>query len=229
MIVSQGLSKSFGTLQALAEVDFHIDQGQWVALLGPNGAGKTTLNRILAGLARPTAGRAQVADVWLHEQPDTIRERIGVVSHHTLLYGELSALENLNFYAAMYGVPQARDRIEQLLQQVGLWPRRHDTVRTFSRGMQQRLALSRAMLHQPRVLLLDEPFTGLDINATRLLTEFVQRAIADHVTVLMTTHDVDYALAHSQQLFVLRQGRLVLNQACAELSAGDVTHLLEEQ
>jgi heme exporter protein A len=187
------------------------------------------LNRILAGLARPTAGRAQVADVWLHEQPDTIRERIGVVSHHTLLYGELSALENLNFYAAMYGVPQARDRIEQLLQQVGLWPRRHDTVRTFSRGMQQRLALSRAMLHQPRVLLLDEPFTGLDINATRLLTEFVQRAIADHVTVLMTTHDVDYALAHSQQLFVLRQGRLVLNQACAELSAGDVTHLLEEQ
>jgi heme exporter protein A len=229
MIVSQGLSKSFGTLQALAEVDFHIDQGQWVALLGPNGAGKTTLNRILAGLARPTAGRAQVADVWLHERPDQVRERIGVVSHHTLLYGELSALENLNFYAAMYGVPHAKDRIEQLLQQVGLWQRRHDAVRTFSRGMQQRLALSRAMLHQPTVLLLDEPFTGLDINATRLLTEFVQHAIADRVTVLMTTHDVDYALAHSQQVFVLRQGRLVLNQASPQLSVGDVTDLLEEQ
>ena len=107
MIASQGLSKSFGTLPALAQVDFSIAQGQWVALLGANGAGKTTLNRILAGLARPTSGRAQVAGVWPHEQPDKVRERIGVVSHHTLLYGELSALENLEFYAAMFGVAQA--------------------------------------------------------------------------------------------------------------------------
>jgi len=229
MISSQGLSKSFGILQALAQVDFNIEQGQWVALLGANGAGKTTLNRILAGLARPTSGRAQVAGVWLHEQPDALRERIGVVSHHTLLYGELSALENLNFYAAMYGVAQARDRIEQLLQQVGLWPRRHDTVRTFSRGMQQRLALSRAMLHQPSVLLLDEPFTGLDINATRLLTDFVRNAIADHVTVLMTTHDVEYALAHSRQVLVLRQGKLAVNQPARDITVADVTHLLEEQ
>lgn len=229
MIASQGLSKSFGALQALAQVDFSIEQGRWVALLGANGAGKTTLNRILAGLARPTSGRAQVAGVWLHEQPDKLRERIGVVSHHTLLYGELSALENLNFYAAMYGVAQARDRIEQLLQQVGLWPRRHDAVRTFSRGMQQRLALSRAMLHQPSVLLLDEPFTGLDINATRLLTDFVRHAITDHVTVLMTTHDVEYALAHSRQVLVLRQGKLVMNQPAGDITVADVTHLLEEQ
>ena len=226
MIVVNKLDKKFGALQALHDVSFELAQGQWAALLGPNGAGKTTLNRILAALARPSSGRAQVAGVWLDQHPEQAREKIGVVSHQPLLYGDLSAWENLKFYAAMYAVDRPDERIAGLLQQTGLWPRRGDLVRTFSRGMQQRLALSRAMLHQPRVLLLDEPFTGLDVNATQLLTDFMQQAIHEQVTVLMTTHDVEYALTYSQRILVLVNGHLRLNQESASLQPDQVADLL---
>ncbi|HPN34103.1 MAG TPA: heme ABC exporter ATP-binding protein CcmA [bacterium] len=228
MIIAQGLCKKFGSLYALRDVSFEIGQGQWVALLGANGAGKTSLSRILAALSRPSAGRACVAGQWVDEKPELVRERIGVVSHHTLLYEDLSAVENLKFYAAMYRVRQAEERMAELLNQVGLWTRRRDPVRTFSRGMQQRLALVRAMLHEPSVLLLDEPFAGLDVHASRLLTHFMEQALQQNVTVFMTTHDVEYAQAHSQRTLVLVQGRLRLNEASRQIAAGQVLDLLRD-
>ena len=228
MIQASNLGKKFGPLQALADVSFDLAQGEWAALLGPNGAGKTTLIRILAALTRPNSGRACVAGVGSDENPDAIRRRIGVVSHQPLLYGDLSAWENLKFYASMFGVSQPTERIETLLTQTGLWLRRQDAVRTFSRGMQQRLALARAMLHEPSVLLLDEPFTGLDVNAAGLLTDFMEQAIRRHVTVLMTTHDVEYALNHSQRILVLVKGRLLLNEASGETTSAQVAELLLE-
>lgn len=228
MIIAQGLWKKFGSLYALRDVSFEIGQGQWATLLGANGAGKTSLSRILAALSRPSAGRACVAGSWLDEKPERVRKQIGVVSHHTLLYDDLSAVENLKFYAAMYRVRQADERIADLLNQIGLWPRRKDPVRIFSRGMQQRLALARAMLHRPSVLLLDEPFTGLDVHAGRLLTRFMEQAVQQNVTVFMTTHDVEYAQAHSQRTLVLVQGRLCVNEESHRIAAAQVLDLLRD-
>ncbi len=222
MIDCRDIGKAFGPLQALKGVSFNIAQGELIALLGANGAGKTTLLRILAGLARASSGSAEVAGYDIREKPQEVRKRIGVVSHQTFLYDDLSAEENLRFYGKMYGVEELQERIDELLTMMELKPRRGDLVRTFSRGMQQRLALARAMLHRPEVLLLDEPFTGLDIHAIDLLTRFIAGAAADRVTVLMTVHDPDYALAHSQRLLLLAKGKLAIDLPAGQVKMADV-------
>ena len=173
MIEVRGLVKSFGSKVALEGVDLDVAEGEFLTLVGPNGAGKTTLIRILATLTRPTEGSVRVAGYDLAGQGTGIRRRIGLASHQTLLYGDLSAEENLRFYGRMYEVPDLEERITALLQRVGLEHRRHDLVRTFSRGMQQRLSIARALLHDPAILLLDEPYTGLDQQAAEVLREIV--------------------------------------------------------
>ncbi len=228
MIRAQKIGKSFGPLRALSELNFEISQGELVALLGANGAGKTTLLRILAALTRPSTGTAEVAGYELSHEPQQVRKRIGVVSHQTLLYGEMSAQENLHFYGRMFRVPDLQARIDDLLGLMELKKRRHDLVRTFSRGMQQRLSLARAVLHQPNVLLLDEPFTGLDIHAEDLLTRFIEKAVTDQVTVLMTVHDLDYALDHAQRLLVLHKGRLAIDAAAAQTTRHQLVELIRE-
>jgi len=163
MIVVKKLVKRFGPITVLRELDLEISSGEFVALLGPNGAGKTTLLRILATLSKPNSGLVKVASYKLPEQAIYVRAQLGVVSHQPLLYGDLTAEENLNFYSRLYNIASARR--EQVLELVGLASRKNDLVRTFSRGMQQRLAIGRAILHSPRILLLDEPHTGLDQEA----------------------------------------------------------------
>ena len=228
MIRCSDICKAFGPLQALANISFEIGQGELIALLGANGAGKTTLLRVLSTLSRASAGSAEVAGFDIHKAPQQLRRCIGVVSHHTFLYEDLSAEENLRFYGQMYGVASLTDRIDELLGMMELRQRRNDLVRTFSRGMQQRLALARAMLHRPSVLLLDEPFTGLDVHATGLLTRFIAGAVDAQVTVLMTVHDPDYALAHSRRVLVLRRGRLVIDQSTAKVDKTDIVqHIVE--
>jgi len=229
VIACRDIRKTFGPLTALEEVTFTIAQGELVALLGANGAGKTTLLRVIAGLARASAGSAEVAGCDVRKAAQEVRRRIGVVSHQTFLYEDLSAVENLRFYGRMYGVQDAPQRIDALLELMELQRRRDDLVRTFSRGMQQRLALARAMLHRPEVLLLDEPFTGLDVHATDLLTRFIAGAAADQVTVLMTVHDPGYALAHSQRLLVLQKGRLVLDAPAPQVAQSDLVQLIVER
>ena len=190
MIKVHKLVKRFGSKTVLRGLDFDVQQGEFVALLGPNGAGKTTFLRILASLSRPTLGTVQVAGYSLPTQAGAVRARLGVVTHLPLLYGDLSAEENLRFYGSMYGIVELHRRIQEVLEMVGLTLRRRDLVRTFSRGMQQRLAIGRAILHDPDVVLFDEPHTGLDQDACDMLDTLLKDVAGRGRTVVMTSHDL---------------------------------------
>jgi heme exporter protein A len=206
MIEVAGLTKSFGAKRVLRGVDLTVADGQFLTLVGPNGAGKTTLIRIIATLAKPTSGQVRVGGVSASEDADAVRRRIGLVSHRTLLYDDLSGEENLLFYARMYGVPQMRERVHAVLDQVELYARRRDPVRTFSRGMQQRLAIARAILHQPSLMLLDEPYTGLDPRAAAVLRGLLESLACQGQTVLMTTHDLALGLESADHVAILADG-----------------------
>src|SRR5258706_113098 len=169
LIEANGLVKSFGLRPALRDVNFNVASGSIVALLGPNGSGKTTLLRLLSGLSRPTAGSITVGGWNLPREAAAVRAQLGVVAHLPLLYDDLTAAENLHFFAQLYGLQQPASRIATVLDRVGLTRRANELVRTFSRGMQQRLAIARAILHNPAVLLLDEPYTGLDVSGAEML------------------------------------------------------------
>ena len=190
MIEVKKLVKRFGLKTVLRGVDFEVQPGEFVALLGPNGAGKTTFLRILASLSSPSMGQVTIAGYNLPKQAAAVRARLGVVSHLPLLYNDLTAEENLLFYARMYGIRNSEERITEVLNIVGLEKRRRDLVRTFSRGMQQRLAIGRAVLHDPDVMLFDEPYTGLDQDASSMLDEVLQTVASQGRTVVMTSHDL---------------------------------------
>ncbi|GAP14012.1 heme ABC exporter, ATP-binding protein CcmA [Longilinea arvoryzae] len=208
MIEVRSLVKRFGPKTVLRGLDFSVAQGEFVALLGPNGAGKTTFLRILASLSRQSLGEVKIAGFSLPEQSAAVRRRLGVVSHLPLLYGDLSAEENLRFYGRMYGVPNLYARITEVLELVGLTARRRDLVRTFSRGMQQRLAIGRAILHDPEVLLLDEPHTGLDQDACGMLDEVLRQVAVRGRTVVMTSHDLARAQDLASRFDILTRGRI---------------------
>lgn len=200
------LIKRFGLKTVLAGLDFSVTPGEFVAILGPNGAGKTTFLRILASLSRPTMGLVRIAGYILPGQAAGVRRRLGVVSHQSLLYGDLTAEENLRFYARMYSVLNAEQRIQQVLELVGLHLRRRDLVRTFSRGMQQRLAIGRAVLHDPEVMLFDEPHTGLDQDACVMLDGVLREVAARGRTVVMTSHDLARAGDLATRFDVISRG-----------------------
>jgi heme exporter protein A len=206
MITVKKLVKRFGLKTVLRGVNFSVQPGEFVALLGPNGAGKTTFLRILASLSRPTLGEVDVAGYRLPREAAAVRARLGVVSHLPLLYGDLSAEENLRFYGRMYGIPNLELRITEVLEMVGLENRRRDLTRTFSRGMQQRLAIGRAVLHDPDVMLFDEPYTGLDQDASSMLDEVLQTVAARGRTVVMTSHDLARAEDLATRFDILSRG-----------------------
>ncbi len=201
------LRKAFGTLKAVDGIDFELKQGEFLTVFGPNGAGKTTLIKILAGLTRPSSGTAKVAGFDVAEGHPEMRKEIGIISHATALYADLTALENLIFFARMHGLKQLEDRALKVIEEVGLSPRRNDRVRTFSRGMLQRLSIARAVLHDPAILFLDEPFTGLDLHATNVLKEHLQRLHDRHRTILMTTHDISCGLEMCDKVALQVQGK----------------------
>ncbi len=209
VIAVHGLTKRFGLKSVLRGLDFSVVAGEFVALMGPNGVGKTTFLRILASLSRPTRGEVWVAGCRLPQEAASVRRRLGVVSHQPLLYGDLTAAENLRFFARLYSLPSPAGRIDEMLHLVGLYRRRHDPVRTFSRGMQQRLAIARALLHDPDLLLLDEPYTGLDQDAAAILDGLLRQIAAQGRTVVMTTHDLGRVAALATRFDVLARGRIV--------------------
>jgi len=209
MIEVSRLTKSFGPRQALAGVDLRVAPGECVVLCGPNGAGKTTLLRILATLARPTSGTVRIAGLDPAKTGADARMQIGFLSHHTLLYDDLTAEQNLVFYARMYAIPDAQARIDALLERVGLSSRRHDLVRTYSRGMQQRLAVARAVLHRPALVLLDEPYTGLDPLAADALTALLTDLTGEGCTLLLTSHNLQSDVTLNRRAVVLNRGRIV--------------------
>lgn len=225
----RGLTKEFGRLQVLRGVDLSLERGDCVALLGPNGAGKTTLIRILATLSRPSQGDVYVAGRSILREDRHVRRLIGLVSHQTFLYGDLTAEENLHFYGRLYGARDLSERVPALLEQVGLYHRRRDPVRTYSRGMQQRLSIARSIVHDPPILLLDEPDTGLDQSASRVLGDLLRLFNAGSRTVLMTSHHLERAQELSRRVVMLVDGQLCWEGETAHMGPGELSRIYDEQ
>lgn len=211
-----GLVRAFGDRRAVDRVDVRLAPGQRLSVVGPNGAGKSTLLRILATLLRPDAGTLRVVGASIPKEAQIARQHIGYLGHDPMVYLDLTAHQNLELFADLYGIPDARERIPAALGRVGLLARTHDPVRTFSRGMAQRLGIARLTLHEPRLLLLDEPYTGLDVQGARLLDEVVE-GVASPQGMVMVTHELDRALALTDQVLVLRAGRPVSLLASADI------------
>jgi heme exporter protein A len=254
MIELRRLTKAFGRKAALRGLDLRVPPGESLVLFGPNGAGKTTLIRILSSLSRPTSGAVYIGGLDLKTHADGIRRHLGVVSHTPLLYDSLTAEENLRFFGRLYGVTDLEARIALLLEQVGLAARRHDLVRVFSRGMTQRLAIARALLHDPEILLLDEPDTGLDPQAAemlhRLLAELSGRSSGRRAgltdlpsdatpspaegaagasrTIVTVTHNLERGLALADRIVILANGRIVYDASAGAVTASELRPLYDE-
>jgi ABC-type multidrug transport system ATPase subunit len=192
IITVRGLTKRFGYKKALNQVNLGVKKGEFLALFGPNGAGKTTLDSRSEG--------------------EDLRRIIGVISHNTFLYDNLTASENLKFYGRMYDVKDLKERIEEVLEMVGLRDRINDRVQTFSRGMQQRLSVARAILHQPDILLLDEPFVGLDQNGLEALKGILEGFREGQKTAVMTSHNLERGLEMSSRVAILHSGVIVYDE-----------------
>ena len=214
-IVATDLTKVFGQRKALDKVSFTLPEGAFLSIFGPNGAGKTTLLRILATLTRPSSGDAHILDIDLKEKPHDLRAHIGLISHKPMLYLDLSAEENLLLAAQLYGVQNPEQRVSELLATVELTSRRHDSVRTFSRGMTQRLSIARALVHNPSLVFLDEPYSGLDPRAVQIFDELLEkiRHIDDGArqrSFCMVSHDMNKGLTLASHLLILERGKVVL-------------------
>ena len=209
LITVEKLDKLFGARWALRSVSFTIKQGEIVALVGPNGAGKTTLLRIIGTLSRANHGRIHIGKIPVAEHPNSARAALGFVGHQTFMYDDLTAQENLAFYARLYDLPDVATRVREVAARVGIENRLNDVARTLSRGLQQRLTIARMLLHQPAVFLLDEPYTGLDKIAADLLDQIMTDAKKEGRAVLFSTHDLERGLAICDRAIIMKAGRVV--------------------
>ncbi|HEU4829643.1 MAG TPA: heme ABC exporter ATP-binding protein CcmA [Gemmatimonadales bacterium] len=212
LLVAAGLSRAFGPLQALRGIDLALGAGETLVVFGPNGAGKSTLLRLLAGIMRPTSGEIRVGGRPVRPGDAASRRGIGLVSHQSFLYDDLSLLDNLVFAARLHGVEHPHDVARAALADAGLGARMHESPRALSRGLQQRVSIARALLHEPVLLLLDEPFTGLDsASAARLRSALARRASEGRAAVLVT-HQLAEAWELATRVAVLSAGRRVLEE-----------------
>jgi heme exporter protein A len=210
VVEARAVERVYGRQRALHKVDLTLRAGEAVALLGPNGAGKSTLVGILAGLVQPSAGKVSYGGA---ETSDEIRGAIGVIAHESLCYGDLSARENLRFFARLYGVSDVDKRVDALIARVGLEEEAAARpARTYSRGMLQRLSVARALVHAPRLLLLDEPFTGLDRSGVEQLTSILAEERARGAMLLVVTHDFDAVATLTDRVVVLSRGKVALDE-----------------
>jgi len=221
MLELRDLSKKYGGKFALKGLNLKVPSGQLCILLGPNGAGKSTLLRILCTLTRPSGGDALISNHSVIEEPTDARRSIGAVLHEMLLYEDLTAAENLRFYSRLYGVPSEEKRIDDMLARLNLLHRKNDRVGDFSRGMKQRMSIARALISSPKVLLLDEPFTGLDVKSKDQVSSMLTEAVTGGATILMTAHDPDMAHDLGHRLLVLVDGKLKYDQQKTSVSKTD--------
>jgi heme exporter protein A len=228
LVSARGLEKWYGPHPAVRGISFDLHVGEFLTLFGPNGAGKTTVLRMLAGSLKPTRGEIGFSGTDFEDE-HSWRRRVGVLSHQTFLYGQLSAEENLRFYGRLYGLSELSARIDTLLRQVGLEDRRDALVRGFSRGMQQRLALARTLLHDPQLVLLDEPYTGLDPHASAML-----RGVLDHLkdgrrTIMLVTHNLSQGLELADRVVVQVAGRWVSDETREDIDPSQFERLYTER
>jgi heme exporter protein A len=216
-ICAVGLEKNYGYMRALRGVDLNIKAGESWSIFGPNGAGKTTLIGILSLLTKPTGGMLKIHGLEAENDETRLRKQIGVISHQTFLYGDLTAYENLIFFGRLYGVPDVKVRTRFMLREMGLKDWAGERVRNFSRGMQQRLAIARALLHEPSILLLDEPFTGLDQVGVRQFQGMLQRFRTKHRIILITSHNLSLGAQGCTHVAILNSGVLVYRASEGEL------------
>ncbi len=215
------LTKTFGRNPALAGVDLEVRRGDFLVLFGANGAGKTTLIKILATLLRPSGGTVRIGGMDLREHATSIRRQIGLVAHQPLLYDELTAYENLRFWGQMYDVLSLEERISELMNMVDMSLRMNDRVRTFSRGMQQRVSIARALLHRPSIIIMDEPDTGLDRHASSMLGAVLHSLNAEGRTVIMTTHSLERGFEMGSRLAILARGKVAYCESKGSTSLSD--------
>ncbi len=225
---ARSLTRRFGHHVALDAVDLDVRAGEFLTIFGPNGAGKTTLLRTLATLLRPTSGSISLFGIDPRREPEWIRSRLGLIAHSGLLYGGMSARDNLIFYGRMYSVPDPAGRAARLLTAVGLQDRTADLVRTYSRGMLQRLGIARALMHEPELVLLDEPYTGLDQHAARMLRGLLGTLSGEGRTVIMVTHQLEEGLEISSRLMIMARGRIEHDAPAAGMTRASLERLYHD-
>lgn len=204
-----GIEKSFGNIRVLEGIDLKVKKGEFLTIIGPNGAGKTTLLKILSTLMKPSSGEGRIVGFDLKQEEENLRREIGMLSHYTFLYENLTAYENIKFYGRLYQVKNIEKEIKRIIEEVGLDNRLHDTVRTFSRGMKQRLSIARSIIHDPSLLLLDEPYTGLDRWSVKKFKDILKRFHGRGKTIIMTTHNLSFSLELGDRVIILSLGKIV--------------------
>ncbi len=217
VISISGISKAFSTRSVLKNIDLEIGSAHSVCLCGVNGVGKSTLLRIVAGLLQPDNGIVRICGYDIGRDPEKAKTQLGVISHKSMVYPNLTAAENLSFFAGLYGVKDSKNRIDKLLRDVGLFSYRYDRAGTLSRGLLQRLAIARALVHQPTVLLADEPFTGLDGEASQHLISVLSDFVKNDGTIFMTTHDTQVGLKCCDRVIVLDKSNLILDAMTSDI------------
>jgi heme exporter protein A len=217
VIELKAVSKGFTVRRVLDKISFTVDRGQTVFLCGTNGAGKTTLLKIISGLLSPDAGTVKLCGASLKRDPEKAKQNLGVISHKSMLYPDLSVTENLSFFAKLYGVHDSKSRIKELLAEAKLTSYRHDRVTVLSRGMLQRLAIARALIHSPSILLADEPFTGLDTDSCLHLKDTLSRFADEGGTVIITTHETHLGLLCSSRVLLLDGSQISMDRMTAEI------------
>jgi heme exporter protein A len=227
-IEARGLTKSFGERPALEGVNLQVSKGERLIIFGPNGAGKTTLVKILATLIKPSSGNVWLDGINIRDKPAQTRRKISLVSHQTFLYDDLTIYENLKFYGKMYGVADLEQKIHEVISWVQLESRQHDRVGTLSHGLQQRATIARAVLHNPSLLLLDEPEVGLDPHAGAVVREVLGSINGDSRTAVMTTHNLERGLELGDRVIILDRGKIVYQAAKHEIGALDFRQVYEQ-
>lgn len=205
------LFKRFGTVTAVNDVSLTVREGETFGFLGPNGAGKTTTIRLLTGVLTPDAGTVHINDIDIHRHPLDAKMQMGVIPESSTVYGDLSAEQNLHLSGKMYGMPRAlrEERTREILSRLGLFEKRHNPVRTFSKGMKQRVSIACAIIHRPRVLFLDEPTSGLDVQSRRLVIETIHHMNEQGSTIFLTTHNIEEANTLCQTVCIINKGKIV--------------------
>jgi heme exporter protein A len=227
-IEARGVTKLFGERHALRGIDLQVSRGENLVIFGPNGAGKTTLVKILSTLVKPSSGSVWLNGINISDKPAQIRRKISLVSHQTFLYDDLTVYENLKFYGKMHDVPNLKQRIHEVISWVQLEPRINDRVGTLSHGLQQRASIARAILHNPSILLLDEPEVGLDPHISNVISDVLGNINSDIRTVVMTTHNLERGLKLGDRVIILDRGKIVYQATKDEIGTLDFQQIYDQ-